>query len=337
MAQITQQDFISRADEVTNEHLRFARQATADLNSIMTGLRQITKVEVPAIDPLDPVEEPDPTTMPPSEDVVAVFHDDYQGVFGELKTWFESLKENAIATFFPFIDTPAAADADAWMQRAIAGTAITLAEDAELNRGRSRAYDESMRTKRTVAGASSAAGYILPTGAMLWAQYEADFAAGRTVAETNRDIIIKAQEVRIQQAQFAVQQVNNLRSVAAQSLNGYLNAFASLPNSAISYAAQKENAQKDLWEAGRQYYAARLGYQSLLTDIAKTNQQSTLATTRLQVEIDDKMIERDLKSLQVMADVMGRLVAGAMAGINSHISLSAASNANDNYNHNLTS
>lgn len=337
MAQITQQDFITRADSVTNEHLQFARQATADLNSIMTGLKQVTKVTVPSINPLATIDEPDSTTMPPSEDVVAVFHDDYQGVFAELKTWFESLKTNAISTFFPFIDTPAADDADTWMQKAIAGMGINLAEDAELNRGRSRAYDESIRAKKTAAGASSAAGYILPTGAMLWAQYEADFAAGRTVAETNRDIIIKAQEARIQQAQFAVSQVNNLRSVAAQSLNGYLNAFASLPNSAISYAAQKENAQKDLWEAGRQYYAARMGYKSLLTDIAKSNQQSSLATAQLQVGIDDKMLERDIKSLQVMADVMGRLVAGAMAGINSHISLSAASNANDTYQHNLTS
>ena len=50
-----------------------------------------------------------------------------------------------------------------------------------------------------------------------------------------------------------------------------------------------------------------------------------------------KQIERDLKSLQVMVEVVGRLVAGAMAGINSHISLGANSNANlsesHSYNH----
>ena len=52
----------------------------------------------------------------------------------------------------------------------------------------------------------------------------------------------------------------------------------------------------------------------------------------LQAGLDDKEVERALKSLQTAAEVYGRLVAGAMAGINSHISLGANSNASTNYN-----
>jgi len=329
--QMFQSDFVNRADAVTNLHINYVRQATADLNAIMASLRQVTGVTVPTINPLAAESEPSQVNFVPSKDVVAVFADDYQGIFGELNTWFSNLKADAIDVFFPFLNHSAGDDADAWMTAAINGEVIKLAEDAELARGRSRAVDEATRAKQVAAGGYSALGYILPSGGLLAAQQEADFAANRAVHELNRDLAIKAQELRVDLAKFAVGQVNNLRATATTALNGYLNAFVSLPNSAISYASQREKAQQDLWEAGRQYYAGQLAYKNLSLDGKKSNLQASISGAQLDVQVQNALIERDLKTLQVMSDVYGRLVAGAMAGINSHISLGANSNANTNY------
>ena len=334
--QMFQSDFVNRADAVTNLHINHVRQATADLNAIMASLKQATGVSVPPINVLAPESEPAQVNFIPSKDVVAVFADDYKGVFSDLKTWLSDLKTGAIETFFPYAALPAGDEADDWLIKAIRGEAIQLAEDAELGRGRTRAWEEASRAKKIAAAGYSALGYILPPGALLAAQQEADYAAGRAVFEINRDITIESQKLRIQMVQFAVGQVNSLRQVAAAGLTGYLNAFTSLPNTAVSYAAQKEKAQEGLWDAGRQYYASQLAFKNTLNDIKKANQQAGVVEAQLSVGIQEKQIERDLKSLQTAAEVYGRLVAGAMAGINSHISLGANSNANTNYQLNGT-
>ena len=169
------------------------------------------------------------------------------------------------------------------------------------------------------------------------ANQEADFAANRGIAELNSNLTIEAQKVRKELVMFAVGQVNNLRGIAAQGLTGYLNAFASLPGSAAQYASQKSAAKQALWGASKDYYQAQTGFKSMLLEGKKTNVQSDITHAQLKVGIEDKKIERDMKSMQVMVEVVGRLVAGAMAGINSHISLGANSNANVSeswsYNH----
>lgn len=334
--QMFQSEFVSRADAVTQLHINHVRQATADLNAIMASLKQATGVTVPPINVLAPEAEPAQVNFIPSKDVVAVFADDYKGIFSDLKTWFADLNSGAIETFFPYASTPAGDDADVWLSKVIRGEVIQLAEDAELGRGRTRAWEEASRAKKVAAAGYSALGYPLPPGALLAVQQEADYAADRAVFELNRDITIESQKLRIQMVQFAVGQVNSLRQVAAQGLTGYLNAFTSLPNTAVSYAAQKEKAQEGLWDAGRQYYASQLAFKNTLNDIKKANQQADIVGAQLSVSIQDKQIERDLKSLQTAAEVYGRLVAGAMAGINSHISLGANSDARTNYNLNGT-
>lgn len=336
MAQVLQSDFIARADAVTNKHLAFATQQLHALNAIMSNLKQSTGPEVPDINDL--IAEIEPTnSFVPNEDIAAIFRDDYKGQFGELKTWFNDLKSGAIETFFPYTNTSGGDLADSWIAQAISGEAINLAEDAEIGRGRTRIFEEAQRAKKQASAGYSALGYVLPTGAMLAANQEADFAANRGIAELNSSLTIEAQRVRIQLVQFAVGQVNNLRGIAAQGLTGYLNAFASLPGSAAQYASQKSAAKQALWGASKDYYQAQTGFRSLLLEGKKTNVQSDIARAQLKVGIEDKKIERDLKSLQVMVEVVGRLVAGAMAGINSHISLGASNTASDNFNHNLTS
>ena len=327
-----QSEFIQRADSVTNQHLAFATQQLHALNAIMSNLKQDTGAEVPDINDL--IAEIEPTnSFVPSEDIAAIFRDDYQGQFGELKTWFDDLKSGAIETFFPYTNTSGGDLADSWIAQAISGEAINLAEDAEIGRGRTRIFEEAQRAKKQASAGYSALGYVLPPGAMLAANQEADFAANRGIAELNSSLTIEAQRVRIQLVQFAVGQVNNLRGIAAQGLTGYLNAFASLPGSAAQYASQKSAAKQALWGASKDYYQAQTGFRSLLLEGKKTKVQSDIAHAQLKVGIEDKKIERDLKSLQVMVEVVGRLVAGAMAGINSHISLGASSNANLSESH----
>ena len=322
-----QSEFIQRADSVTQKHLAFATQQLSALNAIMSNLKQGVDVGVPDIDDL--LAENDPLIdFVPNEDIAAIFRDDYKGQFGELKTWFNDLKSGAIETFFPYTNTSGGDLADSWIAQAISGEAINLAEDAEIGRGRTRIFEEAQRAKKQASAGYSALGYVLPPGAMLAANQEADFAANRGIAELNSSLTIEAQRVRIQLVQFAVGQVNNLRGIAAQGLTGYLNAFASLPGSAAQYASQKSAAKQALWGASKDYYQAQTGFRSLLLEGKKTKVQSDIAHAQLKVGIEDKKIERDLKSLQVMVEVVGRLVAGAMAGINSHISLGANSNAN---------
>ena len=336
MAQVFQSEFISRADAVTNKHLAFATQQLSALNAIMSNLTQTADVEVPDINELLAEESP-LINFVPNEDIAAIFRDDYKGQFGELKTWFDDLKSGAIETFFPYTNTSGGDLADSWIAQAISGEAINLAEDPEIARGRTRIFEEAQRAKKQASAGYSALGYVLPPGAMLAASQEADFAANRGIAEFNRDMTIEAQRVRIQMVQFAVGQVNNLRGIAAQGLTGYLNAFASLPGSAAQYASQKSAAKQALWNASKDYYQAQTGFKGLLLEGKKTNVQSDITHAQLKVGIEDKKIERDMKSMQVMVEVVGRLVAGAMAGINSHISLGATSSANDTYTHTLTS
>lgn len=320
---------MNRSGSLADLHITHANNATASLNSIVAGLVQSKTVTIPSITNLIDPSAPTDTNFVPNKDTAAIFRDDYQGQFQALNTWFQQLKSDATEILFPFLDTPAGDDADAWIIKAINGEAIKLAEDAELNRGRTRITEEAIRAKRTAASGYSALGYMLPTGAMLSAQLEADYGANRSIAELNRDLTIKAQEIRIDLVKTAVAQVNSLRQVAANGLTGYLNAFASLPGSAAQYAAQREQAQKDLWAAGAQYYGAQLNFQSLLTDIHKANLGKDTTMAQLDANLKDKIIERDLKSLQTAAEVYGRLVAGAMAGINSHVSLSGDARVSD--------
>lgn len=331
-----QSEFIQRADSVTQKHITFANEQLTTLNSIMTSLRQTTSILIPNIEALINQSEPDNPYIP-SEDIAAIFRDDYQGQFGELKTWFADLKSGAIETFFPYANASGGDLADSWIAKAISGEAINLAEDAEIGRGRTRIFEEAQRAKKQASAGYSALGYVLPPGAMLAANQEADFAANRGIAELNSNLTIEAQKVRKELVMFAVGQVNNLRGIAAQGLTGYLNAFASLPGSAAQYASQKSAAKQALWDASKNYYQSQLGYKNLLLETGKANMQADITHAQLKVGVEDKQIERDLKSLQVMVEVVGRLVAGAMAGINSHISLGANSNANlsesHSYNH----
>lgn len=326
-----QSDFVARADAVTQKHLYHVNKATADLSAIMSSLGVQSQVTVQNVQGITAQSEPAYVNFVPNENVAAIFNDDYHGEFDALKRWFTDLREQATEIFFPFVDAAGGAGADAWVQRAIAGNAIDLAEDAELNRGRSRAYSEALRAKQQAAGAVAAMGFSLPTGALLAARQEADFAAGRGLSELNRDITIRVKELNLDLVKFAVAQVNSLRSVAVSGMTSYLNAFASLPGSAAQYAKQKADAKTTMWEAGRNYYLAQLSYKQHLLDTNKANMQKDLQLSELKAGLDDKEIERALKSLQTAAEVYGRLVAGAMAGINSHISLGANSNTATNW------
>jgi hypothetical protein len=180
-------------------------------------------------------------------------------------------------------------------------------------------------------------GFRLPTGAVLAARQEADFDANKGLAELNRDLSIRAKEVNLDLAKFAVGQINELRSVAVSGMNGYLNAFASLPGSAAQYAQQKAAAKTALWSAGERYYLAQLNFKNHRMDAQKSNQSRDVSMSTLKAGLDDKEIERVLKALQTAAEVYGRLVAGAMSGINSHISLQASNDfkegINTNYNY----
>lgn len=327
-----QSDFVARADAVTQKHLERVNTATADLNAIMSSLGVQSQVTVQNVQSIIPQSEPAAVNFVPDDDVARIFQDDYHGEFDALRDWFVTLRKEATEIFFPFVDTSGGDSADVWVQKAIAGVAIDLAEDAEFNRGRSRVYGEALRAKQQAAGAAAAMGFSLPPGAMLAARQEADFMANGKLSELNRDLTIRVKELNLDLVRFAVGQVNDLRSVAVSGMNGYLNAFASLPGSAAQYAKQKADAKTAMWDAGRNYYLAQLNFKNHLLETHKTNQAKDLHLSDLKAGLDDKEIERALKSLQTAAEVYGRLVAGAMAGINSHISLGANSNASTNYN-----
>ena len=340
MAQIfggmPQSEFVARADNVTQLHIQHVNKATADLNSIMSSLGAKTQVSVDNVLSIVPQGEPASVNFIPSEDVAGIFKDDYHGEFQALKEWFSSLRKEATDIFFPFVDAAGGDSADEWVKKAISGQAINLAEDAEFNRGRTRIYEESQRTKQQAAGAVAAMGFSLPTGSLLAARQEADFIANRGMSELNRDLTIRVKELNLDLVKFAVAQVNSLRSVAVSGMTSYLNAFASLPGSAAQYAQQKASAKTAMWEAGRNYYLAQLNFKQHLLDTSKANMQKDIQLSELKAGLDDKEIERALKSLQTAAEVYGRLVAGAMAGINSHISLGANNNASVSWNWSTT-
>lgn len=340
MAQIfggmPQSEFVARADNVTQLHIQHVNKATADLNSIMSSLGAKTQVSVDNVLSIVPQGEPASVNFIPNEDVAGIFKDDYHGEFQALKEWFSSLRKEATDIFFPFVDAAGGDSADEWVKKAISGQAINLAEDAEFNRGRTRIYEESQRTKQQAAGAVAAMGFSLPTGSLLAARQEADFVANRGMSELNRDLTIRVKELNLDLVKFAVAQVNNLRSVAVSGMTSYLNAFASLPGSAAQYAQQKASAKTAMWEAGRNYYLAQLNFKQHLLDTSKANMQKDIQLSELKAGLDDKEIERALKSLQTAAEVYGRLVAGAMAGINSHISLGANNNASVSWNWSTT-
>lgn len=340
MAQIfggmPQSEFVARADNVTQLHIQHVNKATADLNSIMSSLGAKTQVSVDNVLSIVPQGEPASVNFVPNEDVAGIFKDDYHGEFQALKEWFSSLRKEATDIFFPFVDAAGGDSADEWVKKAISGQAINLAEDAEFNRGRTRIYEESQRTKQQAAGAVAAMGFSLPTGSLLAARQEADFIANRGMSELNRDLTIRVKELNLDLVKFAVAQVNSLRSVAVSGMTSYLNAFASLPGSAAQYAQQKASAKTAMWEAGRNYYLAQLNFKQHLLDTSKANMQKDIQLSELKAGLDDKEIERALKSLQTAAEVYGRLVAGAMAGINSHISLGANNNASVSWNWSTT-
>jgi len=340
MAQIfggmPQSEFVARADNVTQLHIQHVNKATADLNSIMSSLGAKTQVSVDNVLSITPQGEPASVNFVPNEDVAGIFKDDYHGEFQALKEWFSSLRKEATDIFFPFVDAAGGDSADEWVKKAISGQAINLAEDAEFNRGRTRIYEESQRSKQQAAGAVAAMGFSLPTGSLLAARQEADFIANRGMSELNRDLTIRVKELNLDLVKFAVAQVNSLRSVAVSGMTSYLNAFASLPGSAAQYAQQKASAKTAMWEAGRNYYLAQLNFKQHLLDTSKANMQKDLQLSELKAGLDDKEIERALKSLQTAAEVYGRLVAGAMAGINSHISLGANNNASVSWNWSTT-
>ena len=331
-----QSEFVARADNVTQLHIQHVNKATADLNSIMSSLGAKTQVSVDNVLSIVPQGEPASVNFIPNEDVAGIFKDDYHGEFQALKEWFSNLRKEATDIFFPFVDAAGGDSADDWVKKAIAGTSINLAEDAEFNRGRTRIYEESQRTKQQAAGAVAAMGFSLPTGSLLAARQEADFIANRGMSELNRDLTIRVKELNLDLVKFAVAQVNNLRSVAVSGMTSYLNAFASLPGSAAQYAQQKASAKTAMWEAGRNYYLAQLNFKQHLLDTSKANMQKDIQLSELKAGLDDKEIERALKSLQTAAEVYGRLVAGAMAGINSHISLGANNNASVSWNWSTT-
>jgi hypothetical protein len=331
-----QSEFVARADNVTQLHIQHVNKATADLNSIMSSLGAKTQVSVDNVLSIAPQGEPASVNFVPNEDVAGIFKDDYHGEFQALKEWFSSLRKEATDIFFPFVDAAGGDSADEWVKKAISGQAINLAEDAEFNRGRTRIYEESQRTKQQAAGAVAAMGFSLPTGSLLAARQEADFIANRGMSELNRDLTIRVKELNLDLVKFAVAQVNNLRSVAVSGMTSYLNAFASLPGSAAQYAQQKASAKTAMWEAGRNYYLAQLNFKQHLLDTSKANMQKDIQLSELKAGLDDKEIERALKSLQTAAEVYGRLVAGAMAGINSHISLGANNNASVSWNWSTT-
>lgn len=331
-----QSEFVARADNVTQLHIQHVNKATADLNSIMSSLGAKTQVSVDNVLSIVPQVEPASVNFVPNEDVAGIFKDDYHGEFQALKEWFSSLRKEATDIFFPFVDAAGGDSADEWVKKAISGQAINLAEDAEFNRGRTRIYEESQRTKQQAAGAVAAMGFSLPTGSLLAARQEADFIANRGMSELNRDLTIRVKELNLDLVKFAVDQVNNLRSVAVSGMTSYLNAFASLPGSAAQYAQQKASAKTAMWEAGRNYYLAQLNFKQHLLDTSKANMQKDIQLSELKAGLDDKEIERALKSLQTAAEVYGRLVAGAMAGINSHISLGANNNASVSWNWSTT-
>lgn len=340
MAQIfggmPQSEFVARADNVTQLHIQHVNKATADLNSIMSSLGAKTQVSVDNVLSITPQGEPASVNFVPDEDVAVIFKDDYHGEFQALKEWFSSLRKEATDIFFPFVDAAGGDSADEWVKKAIAGQAINLAEDSEFNRGRTRIYEESQRSKQQAAGAVAAMGFSLPTGSLLAARQEADFIANRGMSELNRDLTIRVKELNLDLVKFAVAQVNSLRSVAVSGMTSYLNAFASLPGSAAQYAQQKASAKTAMWEAGRNYYLAQLNFKQHLLDTSKANMQKDIQLSELKAGLDDKEIERALKSLQTAAEVYGRLVAGAMAGINSHISLGANNNASVSWNWSTT-
>ena len=340
MAQIfggmPQSEFVARADNVTQLHIQHVNKATADLNSIMSSLGAKTQVSVDNVLSIAPQGEPASVNFVPNEDVAGIFKDDYHGEFQALKEWFSSLRKEATDIFFPFVDAAGGDSADEWVKKAISGQAINLAEDAEFNRGRTRIYEESQRSKQQAAGAVAAMGFSLPTGSLLAARQEADFIANRGMSELNRDLTIRVKELNLDLVKFAVAQVNSLRSVAVSGMTSYLNAFASLPGSAAQYAQQKASAKTAMWEAGRNYYLAQLNFKQHLLDTSKANMQKDIQLSELKAGLDDKEIERALKSLQTAAEVYGRLVAGAMAGINSHISLGANNNASVSWNWSTT-
>lgn len=320
---------ISRADGLAQLHINYARNANADLNSIMSSLANSTRITIPKINALDSPEDPNETYFKPDTDLSQLFATDYLGTYGELKTWYGELVANAQQLFFPNIEDTLGPETDAWLLKAIKGEAIKLDEDAELNRGRSRAWAEADRAKKQAAGGVAAMGYSLPSGALFAAVNEANYAATNTVYELNRDITIEAQKVRIQIVQAAVAQVNQMRQTAISGLTSYLNAFSSLPGTAVQYAAQKADAKKSLWESGARYYASKVQFQQIVADVGKANLGKDVSLAQLDVSMQDKIIERDLKSLQTAAEVYGRLVAGAMAGINSHVSLSGGASVSD--------
>lgn len=320
---------MGRSDSLTQLHINYATQANNSLNTIMSNLAKNSRVSLPSVDALKDPTDPNEVFFRPDSDLSQIFAADYLGTYNELKTWYADLVSKAQDLFFPNIESTLGPETDKWLLAAINGEVIKLDEDAELNRGRSRAWREAARAKQQAASGVSALGYPFPSGALLSAVNEADLVAGNAVYELNRDITIRAQEVRIQIVQMAIAQVNQLRQTAISGLTSYLGAFASLPGTATQYAAQKAQAKESLWAAGARYYASKLQFQQLVTDAGKVNVGKDLTLAQLDASLQDKQIERDLKSLQTSAEVYGRLVAGAMAGINSHVSLGGSANVSE--------
>ena len=143
METMYQSDFVARADAVTQKHLDHVNKATADLNAIMSGLGVQSQVMVQNVQSITPQSEPAAVNFVPEGDVARIFQDDYHGEFDALRDWFVTLRKEATEIFFPFVDAAGGDGADAWAQKAIAGMAIDLAEDAEFNRGRTRIYGEA--------------------------------------------------------------------------------------------------------------------------------------------------------------------------------------------------
>jgi hypothetical protein len=275
--------------EVISEATAAADQFSSDAQHQADQAISLATVAIGGFSPAAVVvpDLPLPAIIP--TDVSAAVQSAYDHAFGMYNTNFQTLIQQYITQFFPTISSSLSTAADNWVENSITngGSGLPIAvEQAYWQRDRDRITQETMRLEDEAFSDYASRGFSMPGGVVTNRVDSARTDALNKISESSRNSAVQSAEWALKNTQFAVEEAMKLRIGFMEALARFLGVFATIPNSAASYAETILKAKTEVWDAATRLYSAEIQDKSVgvSADVSTRGQDAGYAGQFIQVQ-----------------------------------------------------
>ncbi len=304
-----------------------ANAATTQGTAFATIAAQLVHVlSIPALPSPDRPNVYIPPFDPSSDTLNLSQHllDGYDDAMADFDPDFIAEITDFINRYFPRFTACLKTVVDDWLCDTITGststygeTGLPIAVEAALwNRGRDREVIDARRVVDEAISGFAARGWSLPSGALSDIVYHAQQAASDKASTINREVMIKAAEIKIENVKFAITEANRLRLGIIAALVSFLRAWTDMRQLALEKAKAIVESRVRLYSAIGEYYRAIIAAAQLYLEYDKIRIDPKVRELEAFMASSVATFEARVKGAVSAAEVMAEIASAALGAQN---------------------